>query len=231
VIDTGIGIPHDAQVDIFDRFGSLNDHLHREIEGTGLGLNISKQLSRLHGGDLVVTSEPGKGSTFTFTLPIATPEQMALEKPNLQINESFAVFKKSITLSDVFSILLVEDEVSIREMLRHALEAAGYVVVDTHDGAQVVELASGILPDMIILDVNLPHLSGWEVMQQLQIEPATRTIPVIVYTASPDRTRALRLGAAAFVAKPATPADVIDVVRQVIAASLAVDDLHDGAPD
>ncbi len=217
VIDTGIGIPEAAQADIFDRFGQVNDDLHREIDGTGLGLNISKQLSRMHGGDLVVTSEPGKGSKFTFTLPIATPEQLALGKQNAQMNEAFTVFKKSSQPEDdVFSILLVEDEVSTRELLRHTLETSGYVVVDTHDGAQVVELARGMLPDVIILDLNLPHLSGWEVMQQLKIDLTVQSIPVIVYTASADRQRAMQLGAVAFIAKPAIPEDVVDAVRKVL---------------
>ena len=110
-------------------------------------------------------------------------------------------------------VLLVEDEMSMRELLRRALELAGYLVVDTHDGAQVIELAVGLLPSLIILDVNLPHVSGWDLIVQLKNDPETAAIPVIVYTASSGRQRALNLGAADFIAKPSTPEDVIRVVR------------------
>jgi signal transduction histidine kinase/ActR/RegA family two-component response regulator len=216
VIDTGIGIAKEAQATIFDRFGQVIDEKRREMEGTGLGLGISKQLSRMHGGDLVVSSKVGKGSKFTFTLPIATVEQISEQKPGTQASKSYAVFDQSkLVEDDVFSILLVEDEVSTRELLRRSLEAAGYVVVDTHDGAQVVELAKGLLPDLIILDMNLPHLNGWDVMQQLKTEAGLDGLPIIVYTASPDGQRALAAGAVAVVMKPSTPEDVLKAVRQV----------------
>ncbi|MBK8021982.1 MAG: response regulator [Chloroflexi bacterium] len=215
VIDTGIGIPEDARSVIFDRFRQISSGKFSEIEGTGLGLDISKQLTQLHGGDLSVMSEVGKGSKFTFTLPVATPEQRASAASPVQSNESFTIFDRSGMLDqEVFSILLVEDEVSMRELLRRALEVAGYIVIDTHDGGQVMELALGLLPSLIILDVNLPHVSGWDVIAQLKSDPTTADIPVIVCTASPDRARAKTLGAADFIAKPATPEQVIDIVRE-----------------
>jgi CheY-like chemotaxis protein len=105
----------------------------------------------------------------------------------------------------------------MREMLRRALEVSGYLVIDTHDGAQVMELALGLLPSLIILDVNLPHVSGWNVLAQLKSDPETASIPVIICTASSDRRRALDAGAAAFIAKPVTPDDVIEVVREQLA--------------
>jgi len=101
----------------------------------------------------------------------------------------------------------------MRELLRRRLEHAGYIVIDTHDGGQVMELAVGLLPSVIILDVNLPHVSGWNVMAQLKADPTTEQIPVILYTASPDRQRAIQLGAAGFISKPATTDAVIDAVR------------------
>jgi signal transduction histidine kinase/ActR/RegA family two-component response regulator len=216
VIDTGIGIPKEAQATIFDRFGQINDSERREVEGTGLGLGISKQLSQMHGGDLVVTSKVGKGSKFTFTLPIATPEQIELQQPTPQSTKSFALFNRSESAEeDVFSILLVEDEVSTRELLRRSLETAGYLVVDTHDGAQVVELVRGLLPDLIILDINIPHVNGWDIMQQLKTDPTVKSIPIIVYTASTDYQRATQQGATAFISKPATPEEVLKVVRHL----------------
>ena len=102
----------------------------------------------------------------------------------------------------------------MRELLRRALELAGYLVIDTHDGGQVMDLALGLLPNLIILDVNLPHVSGWDVIAQLKSNPETAAIPVVVYTASSDRQRAIELGAADFIAKPSTPDDVIEVVRE-----------------
>ena len=215
VIDTGIGIPADGRSAIFDRFRQISTGAFTEIEGTGLGLDISKHLAQMHNGDLTVQSEVGKGSKFTFTLPIATPEQHETSISPADLNESFTVFDPANgTREDMISILLVEDEMSMRELLRRTLELAGYLVIDTHDGGQVMELALGLLPNLIILDVNLPHVSGWDVMAQLKAEPETADIPVLIYTASPDRQRARDLGAADFIIKPSTPEDVIKAVRE-----------------
>ena len=218
VIDTGIGIAEDAKDTIFDRFHQISTQSFSDIIGTGLGLDISKQISQMHGGDLEVFSEVGKGSRFTFTLPIATPEQLETGVAPAQVNEAFTVFEQNALRADeVISVLLVEDEVSMRELLRRALESAGYIVIDTHDGAQVLELALGLVPHIIILDVNLPHVSGWDVINQLQAEPTTAAIPIIVYTGSSDHHRAAGLDLAAFIVKPATPEQVIQTVRRVLA--------------
>ncbi len=217
VIDTGIGIPEEARSTIFDRFHQVSTRSFTEIIGTGLGLDISKQISQMHGGDLEVHSEVGKGSKFTFTLPIATPEQLETGRTPAHINEAFTVFDRSgLRADEVISILLVEDEVSMRELLRRALESAGYIVIDTHDGAQVMELALGLIPHLIILDVNLPHVSGWEVIEQLKYDPTTATIPIIVYTASNDSARAQALDIADFIVKPATPEVVIRAVQKAL---------------
>lgn len=220
VIDTGIGIPEEARTGIFDRFGQISSGTITDIEGTGLGLDISKQLTQMLGGDLSVSSEVGKGSQFTFTLPVATPEQMALDMSPVQMNESFTVFeRRQMPAEQVYSVLLVEDEVSMRELLRRALEADGYLVIDTHDGAQAMDLAVGLLPSVIILDVNLPHVSGWDVMAQLKNDPATAAIPVIVCTGAADKNRAFQLGAARFLTKPVTPETVIAAVCDVLMMS------------
>ncbi len=217
VIDTGVGIPEEAQAAIFARFGQADGDHSRNIEGTGLGLDISRQLSQMHGGDLTLSSTVGKGSRFTFTLPIATEEQLRSAKPQTQIDEAFTLFQKPLHEPDeVYSILLVEDEVSLRDLLRRALETLGYLVVDTHDGARVMELAVGMLPNLIILDVSLPHVNGWDVMQQLRADPITQPIPVIVYTASPERDQAMARGAAAFIRKPTPLEDILATIREVL---------------
>ncbi|MFN8531363.1 MAG: ATP-binding protein [Anaerolineae bacterium] len=216
VIDTGIGIPDEAQSTIFDRFHQISTRSFTDIIGTGLGLDISKQISQMHGGDLEVFSEFGKGSRFTFTLPIATPEQLERGKAPIQVNDAFTVFEQSSAHSDeVHSILLVEDEVSMRELLRRALESAGYIVIDTHDGAQVMELALGLVPHVIVLDMHLP-MSVDGMIAQLKSESATADIPIIVHTAR-CRARAMALGIADFVAKPATPEVMIGTVQKVLA--------------
>ncbi len=223
VIDTGIGIPESARPTIFQRFGQVNRKDATQEEGTGLGLEISKQLSEMHGGDLTFDSTEGKGSRFTFTLPIATREQIDSADPRTHTTASFSIFEKSAFDPDeIYSILLVEDEVSMRELLRRALESAGYIVTDTHDGARVMELALGLLPNLVILDVNLPHVGGWSLLQQLKHDPATQAIPVIVCTASSERTRAMQLGAAAFIAKPVAPDAVLVSVREILYTPEAV---------
>lgn len=217
VIDTGIGIPEEARSTIFNRFHQISGSSFSDVVGTGLGLDISKQITQMHGGDLEVQSEVGKGSKFTFTLPIATSEQLAMAITPEHLNDFYAVFDQNgLPDDEVRTILLVEDEVSMRELLRRALESAGYIVVDTHDGAQVMELALGLIPHLIILDVNLPHVSGWEIIKQLQYEPATASIPVIVCTSFNEKERAQSLGVAGFILKPAAPETVIQAIRKTL---------------
>ncbi len=214
VIDTGIGIPEKALPHIFDRFEQAERDTDKHYGGTGLGLDISKQLVKMHGGEIKVESVVGQGSTFSFTLPVSKEPAIASDRPE----EPTAVRTFVSSHSDLVpnTILLVEDEASLREMFRRSLEDIGQVVVDIQDGAQVLETALGLLPDLIILDICLPNLNGWDVLQALKANDETTNIPIIVCTASDDSQRAADLGAAIYLQKPFSSDELCACVQELL---------------
>jgi signal transduction histidine kinase/ActR/RegA family two-component response regulator len=217
VTDTGIGIPEKALNSIFDRFQQAEHDTDKHYGGTGLGLDISKQLALMHGGDLTVQSVVDQGSTFTFTLPIVRPEQLGSTDPAQPADDTIQVFTDAaVSPLETQAILLVEDEASTRELLHSALEAAGYVVIDAHEGEQALDLATGLLPDLILLDPGLPGMDGWDMLEALKANTETEAIPVIVFTAAPDAEKGYSLGAASVLQKPVMPADMLDNIRAVL---------------
>ncbi len=211
VIDTGIGIPEHALAHIFDRFEQAERDTDKHYGGTGLGLDISKQLARMHGGDLMVHSTVGQGSTFSFTLPIVEQSVALPEKTQPAESHVRTLAVPPETLAS--TVLLVEDEASLRDMMRRTLEGAGHVVVDVQDGSQVLDLASGLLPELIILDIRLPNVNGWELLAELKSDAETSAIPVIVCTVSDDQDRARELGAALYLQKPFSPDELLACVE------------------
>lgn len=217
VIDTGIGIPDSALAVIFDRFQQAENDTDKKYGGTGLGLDISKQLSLMHGGNLTVTSEVGRGSVFTVTLPIAA-EQVAGEHGSTpRLDAEMQIFEGS-TDSEQEMILLVEDDMNTRRLLRTILEQANYVVVDTNTGEEALDLAGGLLPAAIILDVYLPDISGWDVLQMLKQNAETAIIPVVVCTADENRLPQDDLYPSYYLRKPATPEALLNKVDQALRA-------------
>jgi DNA-binding response OmpR family regulator len=114
------------------------------------------------------------------------------------------------------TVLLVEDEASLRDIMQRTLESAGHVVVALQDGAQVLEAALGLLPDLIILDMRLPNVDGWSLLEQLKAHHDTMTIPVIVSTAGEDKQRSIELGASMFVRKPFSSDELLACVEQLL---------------
>jgi CheY-like chemotaxis protein len=174
-------------------------------------------LSLMHGGNLTVTSEVGRGSIFTVTLPIAA-EQVAGEHGSTpRLDTEMQIFDKASD-SQQEMVLLVEDDMNTRRLLRNILEQANYVVVDTNTGEEALDLAGGLLPAAIILDVYLPDISGWDVLQMLKQNPETAIIPVVVCTADEDRTPADELYPSYYLRKPATPEALLNKVDQALRA-------------
>jgi signal transduction histidine kinase len=221
VTDTGIGIPEKALAHIFDRFEQAEPDTDRHYGGTGLGLDISRQLARMHGGDLTVQSQVGKGSTFGFTLTILT-EQQAAQPDNLPAKLGSQSVVSPLSSSDVavYTVLVVEDEASMRDMMRRTLESAGHVVVDLQDGAQVIEMAGGLLPDLIVLDIRLPNINGWQLLQDIKRNVETASIPVIICTVADDEERAKELGAELYLRKPFSPDEFLSCIQGLLPYSL-----------
>lgn len=212
VIDTGIGIPEAALQTIFDRFAQARQS--ESYRGTGLGLDISRRLTEMHGGTISVQSQEGEGSTFSFTLPISTePVPAKLEEVRGGPARIFADTGDLPVLAPQHTVLVVEDTAATRQLMHRTLEEAGYLVIDVEDGALAFEAALGLLPDVIVLDVELPNVDGWSILKQLRENDETRTLSVIVCTAGDPPTDAHGLTESdLFLRKPFTPEKLLEVV-------------------
>jgi signal transduction histidine kinase/CheY-like chemotaxis protein len=192
VTDTGIGIAAEDQKRLFVEFQQLSTGLGRRQQGTGLGLALSKRLVELHGGTIGVRSAPTKGSTFWFTIPVATHKVPRVEQP-VQEPEGDATGPL---------VLVVEDDPKAVELLVHYLRSAGYRTEVAKAGDEAIEKAKRLQPVAITLDVLLPKLDGWDVLAQLKQDRETANIPVVVVSVIDERSRGRALGAADYFVKP-----------------------------
>ena len=215
IADTGIGISKEDQRKIFDRFFRADDPLVQETSGTGLGLPITASLVQMHGGQIWVESELGEGSTFTFTLPLAITQAGAPSPP---------------APSRSAPVLVVEDEADIANLIRIHLEREGYPVQIAGRGDEALRLAREVQPSLITLDIRLPDMDGFAVLERLKRDSQTADIPVIVVSIVSDREKGLRLGAVDYLGKPIDEGQLMELVRRVLhrrGLILVVDDDRD----
>ena len=196
VWDTGIGIKPEDQKRIFDEFEQVDSSLSRQAGGAGLGLALVKRFVELHGGVITLDSKPGKGSTFTFYIPVTQ------EIPKEQVLEFEAARISTEIKGDYPLILLIEDDLATVELLTLHLTQAGYRVAHAYDGIEGIEKAKSLRPFAIILDIMIPKKDGWEVLQELKASEETSFIPVIIHSILDNRELAFALGAADYLLKP-----------------------------
>lgn len=220
VHDTGIGISPEDQEQLFSKFYRVDSSLTRDIGGTGLGLSICKSVVELLGGDVGCASKEGEGSTFWFTLPIASCE--LVRRPELEG-----------PLASVGGLVLVIDrDPSTCDLIGTYLRKRGYEVEYAHDAAEAHSKALQLQPRAITLDVMLEEDDGFELLHQLKGDPATRDIPVVVLSVVCDEGRSLRHGAADYLEKPIDQARLTRIVDDLIGGQdaplvLVVDDDRD----
>jgi CheY-like chemotaxis protein len=222
VIDTGVGISDDDQKVIFDEFRQVGKASSGVTEGTGLGLAITRRLVAQHGGSLTVTSQPGAGSCFSFTLPGA------------ELAAGVAPAAEPLQASDSPEgplVLVVDDEIAACELLVNHLATAGYRTAVANSGKEALEKARTLRPAVVTLDVLMPTGSGWETLFELRNTPETADIPVIVVSIVDQKKLGFSLGASDYLVKPIDREQLLNAVRRKTAGRpdrplmcLAVDD-------
>jgi HAMP domain-containing protein/CheY-like chemotaxis protein len=223
VADSGIGIPIEKQRMIFEAFQQADQGTSRKYGGTGLGLAISRELAGLLGGEIRLQSSPGKGSSFTLYLPLTldripgseprsgsfiSSSQARVETLPERAVAAVEDDRETLRESDL-SLLIVEDDPNFARLLCDLARDQGFKVLIASRGADGLELARRFHPTAISLDVHLPDMQGWTVLNHLKQDTDTRHIPVQMLTIDEDRRHGLARGAFAFVTKPA-PADELD---------------------
>jgi signal transduction histidine kinase/CheY-like chemotaxis protein len=207
VADTGIGISEVDQGRIFEEFQQLDSGIGRVAQGTGLGLALTRHFAVLHGGDVRLESELGKGSTFTLCLPMAGP--IAVEAP--AAGRVAPIGSATATSPDERPlILVVEDNPPDAELVRHIVERGGFRTAIARTGGEALDMARMLHPVAIMLDIVLPGLDGWEVLAILKRDEATSSIPVVVVSVVDDPERGAALGALDNVAKPIRAKELLD---------------------
>jgi signal transduction histidine kinase/CheY-like chemotaxis protein len=209
VSDTGLGIrPEDQQL-IFEEFRQAGETTRGVKEGTGLGLAITKRLVERQGGTIRVTSELGKGSCFSFTLPVereaaAQPEGVSTDISSVDVGVQ----------RDKPLVLVVDDEQPARELLASYLEGAGYGVKTVGSGAEAMEKARLLRPDAITLDILMPGGSGFGTLSQLKKAAETAHIPIVVVSVVDQKQMAFTLGAAEYLVKPVQKSALLAALRK-----------------
>ncbi|MDX1993476.1 MAG: response regulator [bacterium] len=206
VQDSGVGMTAEQLGKLFKEFSQADSSTTRKYGGTGLGLAISKQFSMMMGGDIVVESEFGKGSTFTMTLPAVVV--LKIEQPT---NGSRS---KELKPGDDFTVLVIDDDPSVRELLQRFLEKEGFRVETVTNGKDGLRRARELKPNAITLDVMMPGMDGWAVMTALKADAELSHIPVIMLTMVRDKNLGYALGAADYLTKPVDRDQLIAALRR-----------------
>ncbi len=189
VTDTGVGISPDDQHDLFEPFTQVDGSPTRKTGGTGLGLSISRLLVDLHNGEINMTSHPGRGSTFYFTLPLSSRKKQ--------------------------TVLAVDADLQVTELYQRYLLDSDYQIVPVTNPTDVVSMALEYQPFAITLDLVLSEHNAWEILQVLKDDPGTHHIPVIICSIREEQEKAIQMGAADYLQKPILSNDLVNALNRV----------------
>jgi signal transduction histidine kinase/CheY-like chemotaxis protein len=233
VTDTGIGLNPEQIVKLFRDFTQADASTTRKFGGTGLGLALTRSFCQMMGGDVTVSSVPGKGSVFTIKIPACVRES----KDDDQTKEAsdaadvVAAFDRSSDPAPEPSttVLVIDDDPMQRDLMRRFLSSEGYSVRCAASGEEGLRLARELIPIAITLDVMMPEMDGWAVLKALKHDPLLSEVPVIMLTMVDDPERGFTLGAADYLTKPVNRQRMSKVLKRYSCSSppcpvLVVDD-------
>ena len=224
VWDSGIGIHPEDQKRIFRPFVQIDSSLSRSYEGTGLGLALVARLTELHGGSINLFSRPGKGSKITVSLPKGT-----INHSPIAARPHTAPLSK-LPRTDQFSkkrILLAEDNQQTVETLLAYLETRKFQTLVARDGADAIQLAEKEIPDLILMDIQMPEINGLQAIRHLRNTPATKNIPIIAISAlamAGDQEKCLEAGADYYLSKPIRFKALENLLISLLTTSMSADE-------
>jgi signal transduction histidine kinase/CheY-like chemotaxis protein len=216
ITDTGIGISPENINKLFQPFIQVDSALNRKYEGTGLGLALVKQIVELHGGNVGLTSELGVGSCFTISLPYVnnvTPPPPVITQT---ITQTETINDPSPPNRNI-SILIADDNKANVATISSYLEANGYRILIAHNGEEAIAMAQAHLPDIILMDIQMPVIDGIEAIQEIRQIPNLINVPIIAVTAlamTEDRDRCIAAGANEYISKPVKLRALVQMMHQ-----------------
>jgi hypothetical protein len=230
VRDTGIGIPGDKLVSIFDSFSQSDDSISREFGGTGLGLAITKGLIHMMGGHIWVDSEPGKGSTFHVTLSFGSWESRKKSKP------ANVTYMEKVNIPPL-NVLVVEDNAVSRVLAVQLLKKEGHDAVTAHHGKEALELLAKYAFDLVLMDIRMPVMDGLEATKAIRnglVEGLDPDIPIVAMTAyaiKGDKERFLEAGMNGHITKPLSSLEFKNAITMTMAEHMKNQKLLQGTQD
>lgn len=221
VADEGIGITKEDAQHVFDAFQQVGNTMSNKPAGTGLGLAICKEIIEFHGGQIWVESELGKGSTFSFFLPVFEGQVKAL--PEVDYNSLLAFIRspRKATEGRKKRILLVENEEAVRKYVVSELSEHNYWVFEAGSGSQALEIAAEMQPDILLVDILMPQMDGFETLAALRRQPEMMEVPAIVLSVIDDHSPEYGLGIKEFMSKPIDAARLLDNIERYLQAGSA----------
>ncbi|KAB7666897.1 ATP-binding protein [Bacillus sp. B1-b2] len=207
ISDEGLGIPESAMDKLFTKFYRVDNSDRRKIGGTGLGLAIVQEIMNAHDGKVIVESEYGKGSTFILVFPAAKVVSANIMENDQQMEQR-----------QHYKVLVVEDDVSLGELIVHELQDNGFQVTYFQNGQEAIKYLAENPPDAVVLDIMLQddQLDGWEIMKKLKESEQLKYIPVIVSTALDEKEKGISLGAMDYLVKPYPPSELSKSIIQTL---------------
>lgn len=221
IFDTGRGIPKGFEELIFDRFHRIQQQDVEYVEGTGIGLELSRTIARLHNGDIIADPNQKKGALFHFYLPIVN-SVLLLDSPNEENVDDLPKNEFESTgitaIKQRHTILLVEDNTDMQQTLKRILEPVGQVFI-AENGSIAISILEKVKPDIIISDIMMPVMNGTELVKELMNDPNWNKIPILMLTAKnlgEEKTELLKLGVIDYITKPFNPGHFLSKIENLL---------------